>query len=117
MRKSQLVRFEWTISDHLVRLRKTISLEPFDVSWVKTEADYEVDFLARSLTGDEALIQVCAALDAPAMQAREVRVLQDAAQTRPHATLHLIAMDYPARIQLPDGIQLHRASQWLLGTR
>lgn len=88
-----------------------------DVTYVKTDAGYEVDFLARSLAGEEALIQVCANLDDPATLAREVRALEDASQARPQASLHLIAMDYPSRMQLPTGIHLHRASQWLLGTR
>ena len=85
------------------------------MAYVKTPSGFEVDFHARNVAGDEMLIQVCATLDDPDTLAREVRALQDAAQAYPHATLHLIALNFPASIQVPAGIQLHRASNWLLG--
>ncbi len=85
-----------------------------DAAYVRTEAGFEVDFHVRSAAGDEALIQVCATLDDPATLAREVRALQDAAPTWPAASLHLIALDHPATTQLPSGVQLHSAVDWLL---
>jgi hypothetical protein len=57
---------------------------------------------------------VCASLDDPATLAREVRALQDAAPAWPQASLHLLALDAPATLQLPAGIQLQRATDWLL---
>ena len=87
----------------------------FEPSYVRTAAGLEVDFSVRSPAGDEALIQVCAELDDPATLAREVRALQDAAAASPQASLHLIVLDVPSGLQLPAGVQLNRAADWLLG--
>lgn len=84
------------------------------VDYVRTAAGFEVDFLARNPSGGEALIQVCATLDSHDTLAREVRALQDAAAEWPGASLHLVALDVPAALQLPAGVQLHRATDWLL---
>ena len=84
------------------------------VHYVRTHAGFEVDFLARSLTGDEALIQVCADLDSPDTLAREVRALQDAAATWPDAALQLIALNAPQGRMPPPAIQLHLAADWFL---
>lgn len=83
------------------------------VNYVRTAAGFGVDFYARGLEGDEALIQVCADLDSPDTLAREVRALQDAAMTWPNASLQIIALNRPNGI-LPQEIQLHMASDWLL---
>ncbi len=72
-----------------------------------TAAGLEVDFAERGPGGDQALIQVCATLDDPTTEAREVRALQDAAPAWPQATLHLIALDRASALQVPAGIQLH----------
>ncbi|MBU0501499.1 MAG: ATP-binding protein [Gammaproteobacteria bacterium] len=85
-----------------------------EVAYVKTPDGFEVDFHARTFVGDEMLIQVCATLDDPATLAREVRALEDASLAYPNATLHLIALDFPAHIQVPPAVQLYRASHWLL---
>lgn len=84
------------------------------MAYVRAPEGFEVDFHARSPAGDEALIQVCATLDEPDTLAREVRALQHAAQAWPSATLQLIALDRPAGLQLPTGVQLHLATDWLL---
>jgi len=85
-----------------------------EIGYVRTQASYEVDFHARSTNGNEELIQVCASLDDPDTLRREVRSLEDAQQDFPAASLHLIAMDIPATVTVPDAIQLHKASDWLL---
>lgn len=85
-----------------------------EVAYVRTAAGLEVDFHVRSPAGEESLIQVCASLDDPATLGREVRALQDAAPNWPQASLHLLALDAPATLQLPAGLQLHRAADWLL---
>jgi uncharacterized protein len=87
-----------------------------EVTYVKTPVGFEVDFYARGGSDEEMLIQVCASLDAPETLAREVRALQDAAQQFPRAQLLLIALDVPTTIQIPKGIRLVRASDWLLDT-
>lgn len=84
------------------------------VNYVRTHAGFEVDFHARSLTGREALLQVCADLDSPDTLAREVRALQDAAATWPEATLQIITLNAPKSGMPPPGIQLHLAADWLL---
>jgi predicted AAA+ superfamily ATPase len=83
------------------------------VNYVRTSAGFEVDFYARGLDGNEALIQVCADLDNPDTFIREVRALQDAAAAWPNASLQLITLTHPKGI-LPPEIQLHTASDWLL---
>jgi predicted AAA+ superfamily ATPase len=85
-----------------------------EIGYVRTQASYEVDFHARSTNGNEELIQVCASLDDPDTLRREVRALEDAQQDFPLASLHLIAMDIPATVAVPDAVQLHKASDWLL---
>jgi len=84
------------------------------VNYVRTPGGFEVDFYARHLSGVETLIQVCADLDHPDTFAREVRALQDAAQTWPQATLQLITLNRPKTGVLPPSIQIHLASDWLL---
>lgn len=83
------------------------------VNYVRTPAGFEVDFYARGVDGDEALVHVCADPDSSDTLAREVRALQDAATIWPNATLQLIAFNRPKGI-LPPEIQLHMASDWLL---
>jgi hypothetical protein len=85
-----------------------------EVSYVHTSAGREVDFLARYPTGREKLIQVCASLDDPATREREMRALIEAAPHHPAATLHLIALDIPAALDIPPGIALHHAVDWML---
>ena len=84
------------------------------VNYVRTPGGFEVDFYAGHLNGAEALIQVCADSDHPDTLAREVRALQDAAETHPQASLILITMHRPKSGELPPAIQLHLASDWLL---
>lgn len=87
------------------------------VHYVRTAAGFEVDFLARDVSGTETLIQVCADLDHPDTLVREVRALQDAAAAWPQATLCLITLNplHPLkRGTLAPEIQLHLASDWLL---
>jgi hypothetical protein len=83
------------------------------VNYVRTPAGFEVDFYACSVDGTKALIQVCADLDSPDTLVREVRALQDAATIWPNASLQIIALDQP-KGELPPGIQLYTASDWLL---
>jgi len=85
-----------------------------EVSYVHTTGGREVDFLARYPTGREELIQVCASLDDTATREREIRALIEAAPHYPGAALNLIALDIPAALELPSGIALHRATDWLL---
>lgn len=86
------------------------------VHYVHTPNGYEVDFYARSLSGRETLIQVCADLDSPETLAREVRALQDAAHLWPHAQAMIITLT-PLGTSTgawPSEIKLHLAADWLL---
>ncbi|MDY0038528.1 MAG: ATP-binding protein [Zoogloea oleivorans] len=85
-----------------------------EVGYVHTRDGHEVDFLARYPEGGEQLIQVCASLDDPATQEREMRALIEASADYPRAARCLIAIDIPAAMNVPDGITLHRAADWLL---
>ena len=85
-----------------------------DVNYVHTAGGYEVDFLARHPDGRQDLIQVCANLDDPATVVREVRALNDAATEYPQAHQLLLVLDKPASIQMPPGITLATARNWLL---
>jgi predicted AAA+ superfamily ATPase len=86
-----------------------------EVAYVKTESGYEVDFHARLADGTERLVQVSADIDAPSTLEREVRALTEAAQSFPHASLHLVTLARPAgRIHMPDSIEIAEASDWLL---
>ena len=86
-----------------------------DIAYVRTEAGFEVDFLARYPEGGEELIQVCADLDDPATRERETRALLNAANDYPRARLHLIGLEPEIPANLPPGVTWRAASAWLLG--
>lgn len=86
-----------------------------EVAYVLTPRGYEVDFLARFPDGCEALVQVCASLDDPATRDREWRALDDAAALYPRAARQVVALDIPAVLEAPAGIEVHPAADWLLG--
>ena len=62
------------------------------------------------------LIQVCAELENSDTLAREVRALKDAAPAWPDAALMLITLNPLTIASAPNGIQIHRAGDWLLQT-
>lgn len=86
-----------------------------DVSYVRMSGGSEVDFLVRFPAGREELIQVCASLDDPATRNRELRALAEAADAYPRIACSVVALDIPAGMDMPRGIALHRAADWLLG--
>jgi predicted AAA+ superfamily ATPase len=85
------------------------------VGYCLTPSGYEVDFLASMPDGRTHLVQVCLDLSDPGTLAREVRALQDAATHWPNARAMLVSQSAPAVLPLPAGMELHRASSWLLG--
>lgn len=85
-----------------------------EVRYMHTPAGREVDFLVRYTTGREELIQVCASLDDPDTREREIRALIEAGSFYPGAERSLIALDIPAALDIPSGIALHRAIDWML---
>jgi len=87
----------------------------YDVSYVRTESDLEVDFLATQPTMEPLLIQVAAETGAPETLEREIRGLEAGIQEHPRATPLLITMDASApRAELPSGSRWVAASEWLL---
>jgi len=85
-----------------------------EVDYVRTAEGAEVDFLATLPDGGQRLIQVCADLTDPVTRARELRSLRQATETWPHADMILIALDAPASLELPAGMVLYPAVDWLL---
>ena len=85
-----------------------------EVTYVRTECGFEVDFLARYPGGREEMIQVCADLNDPTTRERETRALLGATGEYPRATLHLISLQSETTHNLPSGIAVHSAAAWLL---
>jgi hypothetical protein len=84
------------------------------VDYVLTPGGFEVDFCARWPEGQIWLVQVCADLSDASTLARELRALEDARAFWPEARMMLVALYTPAVANLPPGIELHRATSWLL---
>jgi predicted AAA+ superfamily ATPase len=82
--------------------------------YVHTPGGYEVDFCAQLPQGETWLVQVCLDLTDPETLQREVRALQDTQTLWPQARRMLISLTSPAVLALPQGIELHRATTWLL---
>ncbi len=85
------------------------------VGYVLTPGGFEVDFYAHLPDGQQWLVQVCLDIGDAATPQREVRALQDAQALWPRARCLLVAQYMPAKVALPDGMELHQASVWLLG--
>ncbi len=87
-----------------------------EVSYVRTQEGFEVDFLAQSPEGEFLLLQVCADLSDTATRQREVRALLSAAAEFPMATPLLISLDaIPPQPGLPAPLRWQSAAAWLLG--
>ena len=101
---------------HALETAVRIELERRDaqVYYVRTQAGYEVDFLARLPEGDEALIQVCADLGEPETRERQIRALEAAAAEFPRASLHLITLTPESARDIPENVQVHNAPVWFL---
>lgn len=84
------------------------------VGYVHTPQGYEVDFAARMPSGETWLVQVCLDLNDATTLQREVRALQDTQTDWPHARRMLVSLYAPPVLELPTGIEHHRASTWLL---
>lgn len=99
-------------------LETTIRIElerrGLDVSYVRTEQGYEVDFLSRTAEGVTTLIQVCADPDEPGTLAREVRALTAASTEHPEAALELITLAPELAREVQAPIHVRSAATWLL---
>jgi len=95
-------------------VRVELERRGMESSYVRTKDGFEVDFLARSPDGGEALIQVCLDLAETGATEREIRGLFSAAKEHPRAFLEVVTL-LPETIRtLPENIQIHDAALWLL---
>jgi hypothetical protein len=86
-----------------------------DVSYVRTEGGFEVDFLARFADGSEELIQVCADLADPGTRERELRALAAASTEHPRATQRMLVLDRDAAsLVRADAVSVQPTYEWLL---
>lgn len=85
-----------------------------EISYVRTQSGFEVDFLAVFPDGRQDLIQVSSDLSDSVTLARETRALTEAAKEHRKATRHLLSMDQASPAGLPSGITWHSAATWLL---
>jgi predicted AAA+ superfamily ATPase len=86
-----------------------------EIAYVRTVGGHEVDFLARYPGGGEALIQVCADPGAAGVRERELRALEAAGSEHPRAERLLVALEADAAGELPAGVALRPAAEWLMG--
>ena len=88
----------------------------YAVAWLRAGDDREVDFFAIRPGEPPLLVQVCLDTSDNATWEREVRALEAAATSHPHAVALLITQDQsPPTRQLPGRLQWYSAAQWLLG--
>ncbi len=74
-----------------------------------------VDFVARRPDGTVCMVQVCADLQDPATCTRELRPLQPLQQASGAEQVELVVLDPPlGRLDLPAGVRLVPAVEWLL---
>lgn len=86
-----------------------------EVTYVKTEEGFEVDFHIRYLAGAEELLQVCADPSAPGTMDRELRALTQAVPTAPLAARRLLVLARDAAIPTEiSGISVQPVYEWIL---
>jgi len=101
---------------HALETAVRIELERrgMEVCYVRTREGFEVDFLARSSDGGEALIQVCSDLVEAGAMERESRALFSAAKEYPRASLNVVTLMPETVRNVPENIRIHDAALWLL---
>ena len=86
-----------------------------EVTYVRTPAGREVDFLARSPDGTEELIQVSAEVFDPAVAEREIRGLVEAGAMFPRARRRLLTpTGEPLPLDPPPEVIVQPAYEWML---
>jgi predicted AAA+ superfamily ATPase len=87
----------------------------YEVTYVRTAAGYEVDFLARQPGGETVLIQVCAEAASDDVRERELRALDEAGRSYPDAArLLLTATRDGLPTAVPAGVVAQPAYEWFL---
>lgn len=86
-----------------------------DVTYVRTPAGHEVDFLARHPDGSEELIQVCTDASEPATAERELRALAEAGELHPKARKKLLTLTKDGiPPTAPRDVVVQPAYEWML---
>ena len=89
-----------------------------NVSYVRTSAGREVDFLVRTAEGEVELLQVCADLTGATVAEREFRALEEAGQLFPDAGKRLLTLTRDALPpEVPSGVVVQPVYEWLLASR
>ena len=85
------------------------------ITYIRTPRGNEVDYLARSQSGEAHLIQVCAdATDAEVLE-REVRALEEAGELYPNASKHILTLTRDALpASVPAGMSAQTVYEWML---
>ncbi|HEX3530060.1 MAG TPA: ATP-binding protein [Thermoanaerobaculia bacterium] len=87
----------------------------YEVTYVRTTAGYEVDFLARRPGGETVLMQVCADATGTEAGEREIRALAEAGRMYPSAEkLLLTATRDGLPAEVPSGVAVQPAYEWFL---
>jgi predicted AAA+ superfamily ATPase len=85
------------------------------VTYVRTAEDHEVDFLARSATGEMELIQVSSDPTDDLTAERELRALEEAGRIYRKAVPRLLTLTFDAMpANVPAGIVAQPAYEWML---
>ncbi|MFH1571461.1 MAG: ATP-binding protein [Gemmatimonadota bacterium] len=94
-----------------------LQLERFgwEVSYLRSRQDWEVDFFAHRSGDAPLLVQVCLDSAGDETWEREVRSLQAALEAHPEARAFLVTLDAtPPSRRLPEGVTWASAASWLL---
>jgi predicted AAA+ superfamily ATPase len=85
------------------------------VNYVRTPDDHEVDFLARSATGEMELVQVSSNPTDDLTAERELRALAEAGRMYPKAGRRLLTLTLDSMpAEVPAGIRVQPAYEWML---
>jgi hypothetical protein len=96
-------------------VRVELERRRMNLTYVKTQDGFEVDFLARRPGFAPMLIQVAAEIDDLAAREREVRALLAAHEEHPRTSMHLVTLTPEAPGGIPNSVKVYPAWQWLLG--
>ena len=111
--------FERSGRSHQGRALETVVLlelerRGWEVSYLRTEQGWEVDFVAHRAGVAPMLIQVCLETSQDATGERELRALQAAGSLYRNARRWLITLDPSPPHRLPEGVVWASAASWLL---
>ena len=115
--------FERTGQTHHGRALETavmlqLERDGWEVSYLRSRQDWEIDFFAHRSGDLPLLVQVCLDTEGEETWRREIRALRCAADAYPEAQAFLVTLDpTPPTRDLPDGVTWSSAVSWLLQQR